>query len=160
LVEGRDLALKAKQLDPENPGIYFVIGAYAGSHDDYEGARRAAETRLSLEPKNPSAYSNLAVMFIHGGAPRRAIELLTQAINRDPKQVNDRVLSDMGRAYFMLGDNDAAIDWYRKSLEKNPTFAFSRALLAMAHANKGENAEARQGGGVAPGESKLQIVTD
>jgi adenylate cyclase len=48
LVEGRDLALRAKELDPDNPGAYSAIGAYAGEHDDTDGALRAAERQLSI----------------------------------------------------------------------------------------------------------------
>src|SRR5208282_4340043 len=79
LVEARDLALKAKELDPDNPGVYGAIQFYALEHGDLEGALHAAETRLSLQPKNPSAYSDLGVGFLFEGDPRRAIELLTKA---------------------------------------------------------------------------------
>jgi adenylate cyclase len=141
-IEGRALALRAKELDPDNPGIYNAIGTYADEHGDRDGALRAAETRLSLEPKNPSAYNDLAVLFSYRGEPRRALELLTQAINLDPKHPKDLVLAGMGRAYFMLGDNDAATEWFLKSLEVNPTFPYTHAYLAMAYALKGEDAKA------------------
>ena len=142
-VEGRDLALKAKERDPDNPGIYLPISLYAQSHDDYAGYRRASESRLALEPKNPSSCNNLAIALIYGGEPERAIELLTQAINLDPKHPAEVVLLNMGRAYFMLGDNDTAIGWYLKSLETNPAYPTTYAYLAMAYALKGEEAKAR-----------------
>jgi predicted Zn-dependent protease len=49
----------------------------------------------------------------------------------------------MGVAYFMLDDNDAAIEWLQKSSEKNPAFDQTYAFLAMAYAAKGEDAQAR-----------------
>jgi TolB-like protein len=140
-VEARDLALKVRELDPDNPGVYSVIGMYAFNHGDLAGARRASETALSLEPKNPSAYNNLAKMFLAQGEPRRAIELLTQAINLRPKHLHEFVLLLMGTAYFMLGDNDAAIEWLLKSLERNPAYPMTYAYLAMAYAMKGEDAQ-------------------
>jgi len=142
-VEARDLALRAKELDPDNPRIYSVIGAYASNHGNQEGAMRAYETRLSLEPKSPGAYNNLAIYAFYGAEPRRAIELLTKAINLDPKHPHGLLLMSMGPAYFMLGDNDAAIEWCLKSLETNPTFPYTRAYLAMAYALKGGDAKAR-----------------
>jgi adenylate cyclase len=146
-VEGRDLALKAKELDPDNPDIYVPIGTYAYYHGDLAGFRRAAETRLSLRPKDPSAYLILAnVFYFNEGEPRRAIELLTQAINLDPKHPDEVILLMMGSAYFMLGDNDAAIEWLQKSLEINPGLVYAYANLAMAYALKGENAQARAAG--------------
>jgi len=142
-VEGRDLALKAKELDPDNPGAYVPIAMYAAHHGDFAGARRATETRLSLEPKNPSAYVNLAFTVLIMGEPKKAIELLTQGINLRPKHPHEFTLFFLGNAYFMLGDNDAAIEWLQKSLETNPGWGKAYAYLAMAYALKGEDALAR-----------------
>ncbi len=142
-VEGRDLALKAKELDPGNPSIYLAVGFYALAHDDFAGSRRAFETRVSLQPKNPGALNTLAVSFNIGGEPRRVIELLTQAINLDPKHATEAFFRNMCLAYFMLGDNDAAIEWCLKSLELNPAFPHTYPPLAMAYALKGDDARAR-----------------
>ena len=141
--EGRDLALKAKGLDPDNPTAYNAIGTYALDHGDLVGARRAYETRLSLEPKNPTAYSNLAGVFLNEGEPRRTIELLNQAISLDPKHADEIDCLLMAWAYFDLGDNDAAIEWSLKSSEKNPRVSGAYTVRAMAYALKGEDAKAR-----------------
>ena len=140
--EGRELALRAKELDPDNSEVYVALGTYAANHGDLAGARRAVETRLSLEPKNPHAYMNLASIAMSEGAPRRAIDLETQAISLNPKHPHAFALVDMGWAYFMLGDNDAAIEWCLRSVEKNPDLSVGYAFLAMAYALKGEDAKA------------------
>ena len=142
-LEGRDLALRARQLDPENPGIYLPLSQYARFHDDFPGYRRAAETLYSLQPKNPSACSLMAALYIDSGEPAKAIDFLNRAISLDPRHPADIVLVNMGRAYFMLGDNDAAIEWYLKTLEASPAQANAYAWLAMAYAVKGEDAKAR-----------------
>ncbi len=141
--EGRDLALKAKEIDPDNPYVYSAIAMYALTHDDYEGALRADTTRLSLEPKNPIAYNNLAIQSFYGGAPKRAIELLTDAIKLDPRHPDLLILENMGRAYFMLGDNDAAIYWATRALEQGTKRADSYAVLAMAYTLKEQDAKAQ-----------------
>jgi tetratricopeptide (TPR) repeat protein len=140
MVEGRHLALKAKELDPDNPDVYRLIANYT---PDREGNRRALETELSLDPKNPAVHATLAYWFLREGEPKRAIELLTQAINLNPKHPGEVTLFWMGAAYFMLGDNDAAIEWLQKSLETNPGFDYTYAFLAMAYALKGEDSKAR-----------------
>jgi TolB-like protein len=93
LVEARDLALKAKALDPSLPSVYVTLSDYADTHGDYEGARRASETALSLEPKNPWRYSNLAADYLMAGEATRAIELLAKAVHLDPRHVPDGALS-------------------------------------------------------------------
>jgi TolB-like protein/cytochrome c-type biogenesis protein CcmH/NrfG len=142
-VEGRDLAAKAKELDPDNPNVYVAIGLYALGHGDFAGSRRAAETQLSLDPRSSAAYNNLAASHLNSGEPERAIELLTQAINLDPRHPPDSTLFNIGRAYFMMGDNDAAIDWSMKTLEASPAHLSVYAMLAMAHALNGDDAKAR-----------------
>jgi TolB-like protein/DNA-binding winged helix-turn-helix (wHTH) protein/Tfp pilus assembly protein PilF len=140
--ESRDWALKAKELDPEIPGIYVTLGIYANNHNDFPGQMRAAETRLALEPKNPVSYFNLAGAYLAGADPQRAIALMRQGIDLDPKGVREVTTQMMGWAYFMQGDNDAAIEWSLHALEKNPKFVYSYAVLAMAYALKGDRMKA------------------
>ena len=141
--EGRDVALRAKELDPDNPDVYVPIAFYAANHGDWVSARRALETQLSLQPKNPSAYYNLGFMVFVIGEPNRAIELETQAINLNPRHPDEVAFIVMGSAYFRLGDNDAAIESLQKSLEINPGWGYTYAYLAMAYALKGDDAKAR-----------------
>lgn len=143
LVEARDLALKAKELDPNNPRIYVTLSVYASSHGDFEGARRADETALSLDPKSPNRYANLASAHIYAGEPVRAIELLTEGIRLDPRRLHEGFLFDMGRAQFMLGDDETAIQWLLKAIDANPGWAIPQAYLAMAYARKGDKGRSR-----------------
>lgn len=142
-VEGNDVILKARELDPDNPGIYGVTALYANTHDDYAGARRASETWLSIEPKNPMAYNFVAAALVQSGEPGKAVELLTRAVNLEPRHPSELVLLGMARAHFALGDNDAAMEWSQRGLEVNPRLTDLYAYLAMAYALKGEDAKAR-----------------
>lgn len=142
IVEGRDLAIKAKATDPANPDIYIALSVYAMMHNDYAGARRAAETRLFLEPKNPNSYNNLSEYYYCAGDPEKAIELAQQGLNLYPKGT-DTLFGSLGRAYLMLGDDDAAIEWSLKAADTNTELFDHYAYLAMAYANKGDMVNAR-----------------
>jgi adenylate cyclase len=141
VAEGYVLALRAKELDPDNRAVYMPIAMHAAFRGDWEAARRADETALALDPKNPRASNNLAVAYLVLGEPQRAIDLETQAIKLNPKHPHEYVYFVMGNAYFMLGNNDAAIESLLKSLEINPATP-AYAYLAMAYALKGEDAKA------------------
>jgi adenylate cyclase len=141
--EGKALALRAKQLDPDDPMIYTALQVHASYKDDLPGAMRAAQTRLSLEPKHPGAYVNLAVAEMDLGEASSAIEHLTQAMNLDPKRANAALFMNMGNSYFMKGDNDATILWMLRALEANPALTNANAYLAMAYKLKGDDAKSR-----------------
>ena len=139
--EVRELALKAKAIDPANPAIYHALGAYASSRNDFAGSKRYAETRLALEPKNPSSYSTLALSYYYAGDPEKAITLLKQGFALYPKD-NGIAFGNLSRCYLMLGDNDAAIAWGLKALDADNPIVAMYAILAMAYSNKGDTANA------------------
>ena len=142
-VEARELALKAKERVPNDAQIYSVLAAFAQHHGDFQGAVRAEETALSLDPKTPFRYSNLADHYSYAGQPTRAIELLNQGIRLDPRNLHETILINMGRAQLILGDDDAAIQWLSRAVEANPDFTLSHAYLAAAYARKGDYARSR-----------------
>lgn len=143
LVESRELALKAKEQTPNDPRIYSVLSMYAGARGDFDAAKRADETALALDPRNPLRYSNLSDDYFQAGVPSKAIELLSQGIKIDPRQVHFVILSNMGRTQFMAGEDDAAIQWSLRAIDVNPTFALQHAYLAASYARKGDLGRAK-----------------
>jgi len=140
--EAIDLATKANASEPDNPEYYRVVAFHAGDHGDFEGQRRAAEAMLRLNPRNPAAYNVLAGTFMRVGEPQRAIELLTKAVDLNRKNADAVFLNNLGRAYFMAGNNKAAIEWCDKALQIQPTFDSAHIILAMAFALDGNEARA------------------
>jgi adenylate cyclase len=143
LAEARELALRARAADPDDRNAHVALAICASLQGDADGARRAWQTLLALDPKNPVLHSNLASEHLNAGEPAQAVDLLTRAIRLDPRQVHELVLGNMGMAQFMLGDDDAAIAWLQKSLDANPALTASHAFIAMAYARKGDRARAQ-----------------
>lgn len=140
--EAIDLATRAAGSEPDSPEYFRVVAFYAANHGDVEGERRAAEAMLRLDPRNPSAYNVLARTFMRAGEPQRAIELLTKAVDLDRKNADAVFLNNLGHAYFMAGNNKAAIEWCDKALQIEPTFDSAHIILAMAFALDGNEARA------------------
>ena len=143
IAEARDLALQAKALDPNIADIYVTLAVYARHHGDNEGALRALHTALSLDPKNLKHYHNLAIHYSLMGDPATAIALLTQGIRLDPRGLSKGNLLAMGESYFMLGNDDAAIDWLLKAQDADTNWGAPEAYLAMAYAHKGDHVRSR-----------------
>ncbi len=142
VAEAQELALRAKALDPNLPGIYIALSIHAGLHNDLDGSRRMLEERLARDPKNPSAYINLASVRIFAGEPQQALDLLKQALALYPRG-STALFTNMADDSLMLGDNDAVIGWAQKALDIDAGFFASHAQLAMAYANKGDTAKAQ-----------------
>lgn len=142
--EAHDLALRVKDRDPRHPGPYRAISIYTVTQGDYAASRRALEEWVSLSPRNIGAHNNLAISFLVSGEPRRAIESLTRAMELAPRPGSWMLQSNMGRAYFMLGDHEAALTWLTRA--RHGTREPPRILmlyLAMAYAETGDDSSAR-----------------
>ena len=141
--EARQLATKTKDQAPNDPRVFSVLASYAVNHEDFTGAIRNDEAALLLDPRNPILYSNLADDHLRMVDPKRAIELLTKAIQIDPRRPYQSLLNNMGRAYFMLGEDGNAIEWLTKAIDADAGPLDSHIYLAAAYARKGEQRLAR-----------------
>lgn len=143
IADGFRLAQEARKLDPRDPMVYLSLAIHAGIQGDGDGNRQALEAQLELQPYSPDVRTNLAAMYIEAGEPKRAVKLLTEAIDLRPKGPRLEDCANLGEAYFMLGDYDAAIEWTSKAFALNPAVTSLLATLAMGYVQKGEDAKAR-----------------
>ena len=80
-----------------------------------ELARDAAERALTLEPLHPTTAPLLSALYMKIGQPRRALQVITPLLERDPHRVE--LLRLKARALSALGARGEA--------EQNPTHALS-----------------------------------
>jgi TolB-like protein len=144
LKEAHELAMRVRSLDPANPGIYRPMASYASSQGDFPAARRALEEWVLASPRNGGAHNTLAVSYLNGGEPKRAIESLTRAMELAPKPGSWLYQLNMGRAHFMLGDYDTALGWLSRARQgpREPP-RMMMVYLAMTYAEKGDPSRAR-----------------
>lgn len=142
-VEARELAIRAKEIDPSNSLPYIVLSDFAIEHGDYVEGVRLAHIALSLDPKNPARYNNMATAFMDAGDAASAIAVLVKGIRLSDRYRQEYLYGLMALAHFMLGDDPAAIEWAKKALDANPKYIPAGAVLAMAYAHKGDLTRAR-----------------
>jgi adenylate cyclase len=135
-----ELAFKARELDPNNPLVYFSLARFAGDNGDIQGRRTYLETALALDPKSSEALTNLSVLMNDMFEPQKAMDYAGQAIRLDPRYPTIYVaMRSLGIGNLYLGKYDEAVDWLRKSLAENQADAWwSLAYLALAYGCKGE----------------------
>jgi adenylate cyclase len=143
-IEARDLAVKVKELDPNNPSVYVVLSDFAIEHGDCASGVRLAQTALSLDPRSWGRYNNMATAHLDAGDPRSAIEVLIKGMRLNDKYDLEYLYSPMAIAHFMLGDYAAAIDWAKRTVDMNPKTGWGGPILAMAYAHQGDRTRAMQ----------------
>ena len=137
--EAYELALKVKEIDPNDRMIYLALGMYFREKDDLSSAISSMEKYIQLNNKPHLTHANL---LMQSGEPKRAQEIYKQIINSDPLNPSEILLNTYGRSYFFLGDVDTAIQFYLKSNQVNSKEANNWANLAIAYTAKGETEKA------------------
>ena len=112
-------------------------------------ARRALERGLQAEPDNRDLRMNLGVMLLEEGNAREALPHFKRAIELGRE--TPEAWNNAGAAYSMLGQQDKAIEAYRRALSLSPCFYNSRRNLMAALADGGRFKEAIATGAVPAG---------
>lgn len=108
--------------------LYLSLGAVYRRSNLNDEAIACYEQALQLQPKNVDALARLASFCFMGYRFAEGTEYLQRAINVEPESVH--VLNAIGLRSKMEGDLDAAVNSYRKSIQKYPHFTTAFANLA------------------------------
>ncbi len=105
-------------------------------------ARRELALAVSQNPRDATARSTLAEVLLQSGEPDAAIPHFEAALQLAPSDRKSRYL--LANTLLQLGDLDDAIPHYQRLIqEKSPPLAEIHNQLAIAHAQKGDFAQAR-----------------
>ena len=172
LTQARDYFAKLTEQHPDNAAYFYQLArvdeyrseAYS-AHGDKKNAERALDNALAtvqqsikLNDNSADAHSLLADLYgrkIGMGVgmfagPKFGPKVKAENERALALDANDpRVYASLGRQYFMAprmfgGDNDKAIESFRKSIQLDPQFDETYVWLAMALRKKGDSAGADQ----------------
>ena len=144
LARAIDAVNKVLSLSPNDAMARFVKGEIlrAGG-TDFAGAIGEYEAAIFINPSLAPAYASLGSAKIRAGRAEEAFAPLQTAVQLSPR---DPMLNtwyfNICHAYTHLSQDDAAIDWCRRSVALSP-FWIAYVDLASAYAWTGRNAEAQ-----------------
>jgi TolB-like protein/cytochrome c-type biogenesis protein CcmH/NrfG len=116
--KAQEAASKAMDLEPESATAIAVLAGVEINIGDIEMAEALFKRAIELAPNESAARVGLARLLIRRNDRHEAIELLDEALTRDPLSPNvHRLLSDQHR---ILGDYDTAIDHLRRIRDIEP----------------------------------------
>jgi adenylate cyclase len=134
-----ELAQKALSIDDSIDLGHSLLGSIYAMMGHYDKAIAEAERAVTLNPNGAMAYTYLA--GIVGGAGRWEESVLhaEQSKRLHPFAGDNWVL---GRAYFMTGQHEKAIETLKKAIQRNLDDILAHIYVAACYSSSGRDAEA------------------
>jgi adenylate cyclase len=142
LKRAENLARKAISLDEFNPAGHVLLGRTFARMGEYDRAVDALKRAVALNPSEPDSYAGLGDALLWNGEPEKAIKALETAVAIDPS-LSAEDLFDLGTAYFLNGNIDAAIRVFERITIRNEGNPFIYAVLAAVYADVGRDVDAQ-----------------
>jgi serine/threonine-protein kinase len=159
--QARVAAIQAIALDDSLAEAYTSLGSYKMFYEwDIKGAEEEYRKAISLDAK----YGNARHFYSHclqfSGREAEAIREMKTAVELEPLSLVNN--SELGWAYYLANQHDAAIEQLHKTIRLDPSYSYSYFILGLVYADKGNYAEAvaalREGQKLSPDWLELQAV--
>lgn len=162
---------KAVELDPHNPSNWVVLASALAKSGDMAGAQQAAAKAVELNPLRHQGYENLSAYMgarmekalaegDREAAVTQARELLNlqatlekgiaetkayKSFSRDPLKISPIIFMQVGKALYLTGDQDKALEYLRKATTGDQGVITSASLWMHAIYTKNKRtAEAKE----------------
>jgi TolB-like protein/class 3 adenylate cyclase/Tfp pilus assembly protein PilF len=131
-----ELAQRATAMSSNIPQVYWSLGYVQLFRKEYDKAARAVQNAIQISPNYADAYGLLALIYNHQGNSNEAIENITKGMKLNPYYSYDYPYN-LGRAQYLAGRYEEAIDNLNKALEKNETAPTPRIYLIASYVKAG-----------------------
>lgn len=123
---------RAEEIDPDNMQLKFNLAMAKLQMGDFGEARRLMENYVAKNPLHGDGFYLLGLIYKEQKQYKKAVEQLEKSIEVSPGNTN--VYFNMGEIYEFLGDVDAAVRYYQKTLDYNPQYkAAAEALIRLTN---------------------------
>lgn len=133
------------KINPRSSLANYYCGILHKVRGEPNEALAAFAIVLGLNPSFAPAYANAGHVMSRTGRLTEAMEHVRYAIRLSPK---DPTLGNWslyaGEIELERGNDDAALEWFKRSVEINPRSPFNHAALAAAHALRGDKVAAER----------------
>ncbi|MBI2370097.1 MAG: tetratricopeptide repeat protein [Deltaproteobacteria bacterium] len=134
--------LTAVELVPNDPDIHHALGlAYWGRQRPVE-AETHLKKAVELDPKLAKAHNNLGALYLDQRRWQEAIPQFQRALSNVLYPTPEIAQTNLGWAYFNLGQVDLATQAYQRAIQANPQWAQAHNNLGIAYSARGQWPEA------------------
>jgi serine/threonine-protein kinase len=135
----RAAAEKAVELDDRSAEAHTSLATLKEDGWDWSGAESDYRRAIQLNPNYATAHHWYSLLLAKTGRLQESLVEAKRAVELDPLSLP--INRHLAEAYSYLGQDDMAIDQYRKTLQFEPSFAPARGNLAFLLLAKGRYAE-------------------
>ena len=118
----RRLLERALNLDPNLPEAHSALSNMLFNEDDVVGSEAEARRALELNPNLPDPYWNLSELAALKGDPEGMVRQIEAAYRLDP--IRPDFINRVGVAYFYTGREQEALEFWKKTEQLAPAFAY------------------------------------
>jgi DNA-binding winged helix-turn-helix (wHTH) protein/tetratricopeptide (TPR) repeat protein len=145
LAKAEDAIKRAREKEPKSPGVHVTHGSVLRAKGEHDQAIKAFELALVHNPNFLPAHAELARTLIDMGKPEEAIGHLEKAIKMSPTDISRYWwLYWQGLAALHIPDPERALRFLQDSYSANSRYENTLRLMAVALADLGQEAKARE----------------
>lgn len=131
---------KARELNPTNPQIPYIIAQLNIAHQDNAAAQEDLKAAIALKQDFTAAIFLLSQLQVQDGNVRDALSSALAAAYFTPN--NPNILFQIGLLYAAQNDLGNAASALNAAVTANPQFANARYILAAVYAKQGSTEKA------------------
>jgi tetratricopeptide (TPR) repeat protein len=117
---------------PKSPAVLIQTGIVQARQNDTASARNSFQEALTLNPESPEALAGLVALDMAARKPDAARARIDEQVNNRPNP-SANMLMVAGRTYFAVGDRKAAEQYFRRVIERDPTYLQAYVALAQLY---------------------------
>ncbi len=133
---------KTLQLDPGNKDAIVSLGYIYLQFEEFGKAKELFLKAISIDPGFSEAYTYLGIVYIKMHQWKEAIEPLNKALSNVLYQNPGRAFYYLGITRYRLGQFDSAVDAFRDTIKRSPSFGEAYYGLSLAYNKTGRYGDA------------------
>lgn len=138
-----ECAQKAIAVDPACADAYSLMAYYHREMNEFEEAIECSEKSITLAPNSAENLATAAGTMTKAGKPERGLELIKRAMRVCPLY-RAGFLRALGAAYRFTGHLEEAVQAFRESIKREPSYLASHVNLTSTLGELGRIEEAKE----------------
>jgi len=144
-LDAETLALRATEIDDQDPWSHLALGYLAFTKRDTQEAVRKYKRAIELNPNFAIAYGYMGWALAFDGQSDEAIEYFERALRMSPHDpLGAFFYSGTGVAHYCAQRYDEAVEWSKNAISERAGFTAAYRILCASLAKAGNIKEAQE----------------